>query len=55
MKNLSSTWLGLPEEIVSALLGRASSHHLKAGDTLFQIGDVGDGCYRLEKGILRSV
>ena len=51
--SISGTWLGLPEELVSELLGRATSHHLKAGDTLFQIGDVGDGCYRLDKGLLK--
>jgi CRP-like cAMP-binding protein len=47
------TWLGLPEKLVSELFGRATPHHLKAGDTLFQIGDVGDGCYRLDKGVLK--
>jgi CRP/FNR family transcriptional regulator len=38
---------------VSELLARATAHHLKAGDTLFQIGDVGDGCYRLDNGVLK--
>ena len=51
--SISGTWLGLPQELVSELLGRATSHQLKAGDTLFQIGDVGDGCYRLDKGMLK--
>ena len=51
--SVSDTWLGLPENLVSELLGRETSHHLKAGDTLFQIGDVGDGCYRLDKGMLK--
>jgi len=44
---------GLPEELVSELLGGATPRHLKAGDTLFQIGDLGDGCYWLDKGILK--
>src|SRR5215471_10327235 len=28
-------------------------HQLKAGDVLFAAGDVGDGCYRLDKGLLK--
>ena len=51
--SVSDTWLGLPENLVSELLGRETSHRLKAGDTLFQIGDAGDGCYRLDKGMLK--
>ena len=51
--SISDTWLGLPENLVSELLGGKTSHHLKAGHTLFQTGDVGDGCYRLDKGMLK--
>jgi CRP/FNR family transcriptional regulator, cyclic AMP receptor protein len=31
----------------------ARVHQLKAGGTLFAAGDAGDGCYRLEKGLLK--
>ena len=47
------TWSGLPNEIASELFARATSHQLKAADTLFETGDEGDGCYRLEKGLLK--
>jgi CRP-like cAMP-binding protein len=47
------TWSGLPKEIASELFASATFHRLKAGDALFQTGDVGDGCYRLDKGLLK--
>jgi len=47
------TWSGLPNEIASELFARATFCQLKAGDTLFQTGDEGDGCYRLDKGLLK--
>ena len=47
------TWSGLPKEIASELFASATFHRLKAGDTLFQTGDKGDGCYRLDKGLLK--
>ena len=34
-------------------MARAPSHRLKAGDPLFEAGDKGDGCYRLDKGVLK--
>jgi len=47
------TWSGVPAEIASELFASATFHQLKAGDTLFQTGDNGDGCYRLDKGLLK--
>jgi CRP/FNR family transcriptional regulator, cyclic AMP receptor protein len=47
------TWSGVPTEIASELFASATFHQLKAGDTLFQTGDNGDGCYRLDKGLLK--
>ena len=47
------TWSGLPNEIASELFASATSYKLKAADTLFETGDEGDGCYRLEKGLLK--
>jgi CRP/FNR family cyclic AMP-dependent transcriptional regulator len=51
--SVGGTWSGLPKEIASELFARATFHRLKAGETLFQIGDIGDGCYRLDKGLLK--
>ena len=51
--SVGGTWSGLPKEVASELFARATLHRLKAGETLFQIGDIGDGCYRLDKGLLK--
>jgi CRP/FNR family cyclic AMP-dependent transcriptional regulator len=51
--SVSGTWSGLPKEIGSELFAGATFYRLKAGDTLFQTGDTGDGCYRLDKGLLK--
>jgi CRP/FNR family transcriptional regulator, cyclic AMP receptor protein len=51
--SIGGTWSGLPKEIASELFSSATFHRLKAGDTLFQTGDKGDGCYRLDKGLLK--
>jgi CRP/FNR family transcriptional regulator, cyclic AMP receptor protein len=51
--SVSGVWLGLPKEIASELLAKATSRSLKAGQTLFAAGDGGDGCYRLNKGVLK--
>jgi CRP/FNR family cyclic AMP-dependent transcriptional regulator len=37
------------------LFGAATQHLLKAGEPLFLAGDAGDGCYRLERGLLKVV
>jgi len=51
--SISSTWSGLPEELASELFVGATCRRLKAEETLFQAGDIGDGCYRLDKGLLK--
>jgi len=51
--SISSAWSGLPEETVSQLAAQATARHLNSGDLLFEAGDVGDGCYRLDKGVLK--
>jgi CRP/FNR family transcriptional regulator len=53
--SIGGTWSGLPKEIASELFASATFHQLKAGDALFQTGDVGDGCYRLDKGLLKVI
>ena len=45
----------LPQSLATQLFASASSRHLKAGEALFVSGDPGDGCYRLEQGLLKVV
>ena len=43
----------LPPESAAALFATARPHRLKADQTLFTAGDPGDGCYRVEQGLLK--
>jgi CRP-like cAMP-binding protein len=43
----------LPPEFSAALFAAARPHHLKADQILFTAGDPGDGCYRIEQGLLK--
>src|SRR5262249_59617160 len=43
----------LPDRLSSRLFARATARHLDAGETLFNIGDDGNGCYRLDRGVLK--
>jgi CRP/FNR family cyclic AMP-dependent transcriptional regulator len=43
----------LPPEMSAALFAAARPHSLKADQTLFTAGDPGDGCYRVEQGLLK--
>src|SRR5262249_61049059 len=52
--SVSGTWSGLPKEIASDLLTDAPTRQLTEGDTLFEAGDTGDGCYQLDKGLLKG-
>jgi CRP/FNR family cyclic AMP-dependent transcriptional regulator len=45
----------LPERLSAQLFAGAKSCHLRAGDALFAAGDSGDGCYRLEQGLLKVI
>jgi len=51
--SVSGVWSGLPEEIARELTANAAAHFLKAGQVLFDEGEKGDGCYRLDKGVLK--
>src|SRR5262245_29620258 len=51
--SVCGTWSGLPKEIASELFATSTLHRLRAGGTLFHAGDTGDGCYRLDKGLLK--
>src|SRR6185437_8634073 len=43
----------LPERLSAALLGNAKPVKLAADENLFLAGDPGDGCYRLNEGLLK--
>lgn len=43
----------LPADLSAALFATARPHRLKADQTLFTAGDPGDGCYRVEQGLLK--
>jgi CRP/FNR family transcriptional regulator, cyclic AMP receptor protein len=45
----------LPEPLSAQLFAGAKLCHLHAGDPLFAAGDSGDGCYRLERGLLKVI
>jgi CRP/FNR family transcriptional regulator, cyclic AMP receptor protein len=45
----------LPQSLAVQLFAGATPHHLKAGEALFMVGDSGNGCYRLEQGLLKVV
>ena len=44
---------GLPEHLVASLFSRATTIRLKADEVLFLAGDAGDGCYRVDDGLLK--
>src|SRR3974377_785676 len=43
----------LPEHLFAGLFRRATTVRLKPDEILFLIGDAGDGCYRVEDGLLK--
>jgi CRP-like cAMP-binding protein len=45
----------LPADLSQQLFGSATKSQLAADQTLFLAGDDGDGCYRVEKGLLKVV
>jgi len=45
----------LPERLSAQLFAGAKPCHLRAGDALFAAGDSGNGCYRLERGLLKVI
>jgi len=46
---------GLPKQLAFKLFAAAPQHTLKDGEVLFRAGDAGDGCYRVEQGLLKIV
>jgi CRP/FNR family transcriptional regulator, cyclic AMP receptor protein len=45
----------LPEKLLSELFEHAVKHNLRDGEVLFRAGDVGDGCYRIQTGLVKVV
>ena len=44
---------GLPEHFLASLFSRATAVRLKTDEVLFLTGDTGDGCYRVDDGLLK--
>jgi len=44
---------GLPTPLSTELFASAERVRLSAGEVLFRAGDSGDGCYRVEDGLLK--
>src|SRR5919109_5573176 len=49
-----SLFAALPMELSQSLFANARPLSLKADQTLFLAGDEGDGCYRVEEGLLKA-
>jgi len=45
----------LPETLYVLLFHEATACSLRAGETLFRAGDPGDGCYRIQAGLVKIV
>jgi CRP/FNR family transcriptional regulator, cyclic AMP receptor protein len=44
---------GLPGHLFASLFGRATTVRLKPDEVLFLAGDAGNGCYRIDDGLLK--
>ena len=51
----SNVLSGLPKRLASKLFAGATPYPLKSGQALFRAGDPGDGCYRVEQGLMKVV
>jgi CRP-like cAMP-binding protein len=51
----SNVLSALPEKLLSELFEDTVAHKLRDGDVLFRAGDVGDGCYRIQTGLVKVV
>jgi CRP/FNR family cyclic AMP-dependent transcriptional regulator len=52
-RNSPSLLSGLPEHLSASLFASTTKVELSADETLFLEGDAGDGCYRVEDGLLK--
>src|SRR6476620_3066852 len=51
---LESLLAALPAELSQSLFAKARPLSVKADQTVFMVGDEGDGCYRVEEGLLKA-
>ena len=51
----SNVLSGLPGRLLSELFEGAVAHNLRGGEVLFRAGDVGDGCYRIQTGLVKVI
>jgi len=51
----SNVLSALPERLLSELFEDAVAHDLRDGEVLFRAGDVGDGCYRIQSGLVKVI
>src|SRR5689334_10534118 len=54
-KKPANVLFGLPERLLSELFEDAVAHSLRDGEVLFRAGDTGDGCYRIQTGLVKVV
>src|SRR5882757_10409159 len=45
----------LPETLFLKLFNEATACNLRSGESLFRAGDPGDGCYRIQTGLVKIV
>src|SRR6476469_8133019 len=50
---ITGLFSALPQHLSGLLFGSAKPVHLTSEQVLFLAGDAGDGCYRIEKGLLK--
>src|SRR5260370_30179267 len=55
ISNVFNVLSELPETLLSELFEDAIAHNLRDGEALFRAGDVGDGCYRIQTGLVKIV
>jgi CRP/FNR family cyclic AMP-dependent transcriptional regulator len=51
----SNVLSALPERLLSELFKDAVAHNMPGGEVLFRAGDAGDGCYRIQTGLVKVV
>jgi CRP/FNR family cyclic AMP-dependent transcriptional regulator len=51
--NVFNVLTELPETLLSGLFEDAMARTLRDGEALFRAGDVGDGCYRIQTGLIK--
>lgn len=50
---ISNVLSGLPKALLSELFESAVPQKLRDGEALFRAGDIGDGCYRIQSGLVK--